>query len=268
MSDVTPLRIQAYDPYGFSPLGLKQGALGFNGWPRQSIAGLYLLGNGYRAYNPVLRRFLSPDSWSPFGRGEINSYAYCKCDPVNFQDDSGHMFGRQRGRLVARSNHRRLNSTGSFSSGGSSRSSSPINRSLDPIHSTGGQNNANQASSSPGRSSSYAGIDMTPPEALERVSLSSSSSWSSWSLSDRLEALSLADSPGGARSDLSMQRPESAYLNSMINIGLGLDEELFLRSVDVRTAAGIQGAASLPDQTLERINRERVGQLKRKTGSQ
>ncbi|WP_454869812.1 RHS repeat-associated core domain-containing protein [Pseudomonas putida] len=97
---MTPLRTQAYDPYGFSPLGLEQGALGFNGWSKQSIAGLYLLGNGYRAYNPALRRFLSPDSWSPFGRGDINSYVYCKCDPVNFQDDSGHMPGRERGNVI------------------------------------------------------------------------------------------------------------------------------------------------------------------------
>lgn len=262
MSDVTPLRIQPYDPYGFSPLGLKQGTLGFNGWSRQSIAGLYLLGNGYRAYNPALRRFLSPDSWSPFGRGEINSYVYCKCDPVNFQDDSGHMSGRARGRPVARNNHRRLNSTGSSSSDGSSRSRSPINRGLDPSHSRVGQNNAGQAPSSPRRSSSSAEIHMPPQEALQRVAVDLGS------LSDLIGALSLAESVGGARSDLRMQHPESAHLNSMINAGLGLDEELFLRTTDVRTSAGIQGGGNLSDQTLESINRERVDQIKRKTGSQ
>ncbi len=35
-----------------------------------------MLGNGYRAYSPVLMRFNSPDSWSPFGEGGVNAYAY------------------------------------------------------------------------------------------------------------------------------------------------------------------------------------------------
>lgn len=267
MSDVTPLRTQAYDPYGFSPLGLEQGALGFNGWSRQSIAGLYLLGNGYRAYNPALRRFLSPDSWSPFGRGEINSYVYCKCDPVNFQDDSGHMSGRERGRPVARNNHRRLNSTGSSSSDSTSRSSSPINLghySTHPIvRQRGGSpvNNAGQSPSPHRRSSSSAVIDMTPPEALQRVPVDIGS------LSDFTDVFS-RESLDGAGGNLSMQRPESAHLNSMINAGLGLDEELFLRNTDIRTTAGIQGGESLSSQTLESINRERMDQIKRKTGSQ
>lgn len=35
-------------------------------------------------------RFHSPDSVSPFGRGGINAYAYCMCDPVNRADPDGH----------------------------------------------------------------------------------------------------------------------------------------------------------------------------------
>jgi hypothetical protein len=35
-------------------------------------------------------RFNSPDSWSPFGEGGINSYTYCLGDPVNGTDRSGH----------------------------------------------------------------------------------------------------------------------------------------------------------------------------------
>jgi RHS repeat-associated protein len=52
--------------------------------------GWYFLGNGYRAYNPTLMRFHSPDSWSPFGRGGLNAYMYCVGDPVNSSDPTGH----------------------------------------------------------------------------------------------------------------------------------------------------------------------------------
>ena len=55
------------------------------------VSGFYLLGNGYRGYNPVLMRFLRPDSLSPFGIGGLNCYAYCAGDPINFSDSSGHM---------------------------------------------------------------------------------------------------------------------------------------------------------------------------------
>jgi hypothetical protein len=35
-------------------------------------------------------RFNSPDSWSPFDRGGLNSYAYCAGNPVNWKDPTGH----------------------------------------------------------------------------------------------------------------------------------------------------------------------------------
>lgn len=35
-------------------------------------------------------RFNSPDSWSPFGEGGLNYYAYCMGDPVNRTDPTGH----------------------------------------------------------------------------------------------------------------------------------------------------------------------------------
>ena len=66
-------------------------ALGFNGQLRERSLGWYILGNGYRAYNPVLMRFHSPDSWSPFGRGGLNAYMYCVGDPVNRVDPTGHV---------------------------------------------------------------------------------------------------------------------------------------------------------------------------------
>ncbi|MCU7236537.1 RHS repeat-associated core domain-containing protein [Pseudomonas peradeniyensis] len=65
--------------------------LGFNGECVEPVTACYLLGNGYRAYSPVLMRFHSPDSWSPFGRGGLNAYVYCSADPINYSDPSGHV---------------------------------------------------------------------------------------------------------------------------------------------------------------------------------
>lgn len=78
-----------WSPYGSgNPVDLLPG---FNGERSDPVSGSYHLGNGYRAYNPVLMRFNCPDSLSPFGEGGINPYAYCAGDPVNFTDPSGHM---------------------------------------------------------------------------------------------------------------------------------------------------------------------------------
>ncbi|WP_080482256.1 RHS repeat-associated core domain-containing protein [Pseudomonas syringae] len=89
--DNTGTRSLVYSPYGHLPAdsGLTS-LLGFNGEHRDPVTGHYLLGNGYRAFNPVLMRFNSPDSLSPFGEGGINAYAYCAGDPVNFADPTGH----------------------------------------------------------------------------------------------------------------------------------------------------------------------------------
>ncbi|WP_277973541.1 RHS repeat-associated core domain-containing protein, partial [Pantoea agglomerans] len=78
---------------GWTPYGSGQaadGLPGFNGEQADPVSGTYHLGNGYRAYSPVLMRFTCPDSLSPFGAGGINPYAYCAGDPVNFTDPSGH----------------------------------------------------------------------------------------------------------------------------------------------------------------------------------
>lgn len=80
-----------YTPYGDKLVqGGLQSLLGFNGEQPDPVTGCYLLGNGYRAYNPVLMRFHSPDSMSPFDSGGINPYAYCVGDPVNLSDPTGH----------------------------------------------------------------------------------------------------------------------------------------------------------------------------------
>lgn len=106
---VAPLQhaMFAYSPYGNHDL--QSGALSllrFTGERRDSVTGHYLLGNGYRAFNPTVMRFNSPDSLSPFGKGGLNAYVYCLGDPINANDPSGHthnilkgflnLFGRQR----------------------------------------------------------------------------------------------------------------------------------------------------------------------------
>ena len=78
---------RAYTPYGHQ--GGQQGLLGFNGEAHDPLTGHYLLGNGHRAYNPVLMRFNSPDTLSPFGAGGLNPYCYCLGDPVNRVDPNG-----------------------------------------------------------------------------------------------------------------------------------------------------------------------------------
>ena len=81
----------AYSPYGHR--AIENGflsLLGFTGERPDPVTGHYLLGNGYRAFNPTLMRFNSPDKLSPFGRGGLNCYAYCLGDPVNSADPNGH----------------------------------------------------------------------------------------------------------------------------------------------------------------------------------
>ena len=82
-----------YTAYGHhTDDGHPRSLLGFNGQRRETVTGHYLLGNGYRAYNPVLMRFHSPDNLSPFEEGGINAFAYCGADPVNRSDSSGHVW--------------------------------------------------------------------------------------------------------------------------------------------------------------------------------
>ncbi len=46
-----------------------------------------------RYYDPLLARFLTPDTWDPELPGvDINRYAYAGNDPVNFSDPNGHVF--------------------------------------------------------------------------------------------------------------------------------------------------------------------------------
>ena len=88
----TLLQQISYTSYGHAPAesGLSR-LLGFNGECPERVTGHYLLGQGTRAFNPVLMRFNSPDELSPFGEGGINPYAYCGGDPINFNDPTGNV---------------------------------------------------------------------------------------------------------------------------------------------------------------------------------
>ncbi|MEE5064527.1 RHS repeat-associated core domain-containing protein [Pseudomonas alliivorans] len=87
----TPGERASFTPYGHRhPQANSMSLPGFNGQQADRVTGHYLLGNGYRAFNPVLMRFNSPDRLSPFGEGGLNAYAYCAGDPVNQEDSTGH----------------------------------------------------------------------------------------------------------------------------------------------------------------------------------
>ncbi|MBO9549825.1 RHS repeat-associated core domain-containing protein [Pseudomonas sp.] len=95
-------REASYSAYGAHPYVQDKplrGGLGYNGEALEADSGWYLLGNGYRAYNPVLMRFHSPDALSPFDDGGLNCYAYCLGNPINLRDPTGHTAIGWSGRL-------------------------------------------------------------------------------------------------------------------------------------------------------------------------
>lgn len=82
--------VLSYAAYGYCPTAQAQlSLLAYNG-EYVNATGTYLLGNGYRCYNPSLMRFHSADDQSPFDAGGVNAYAYCEGDPINKIDPSGH----------------------------------------------------------------------------------------------------------------------------------------------------------------------------------
>lgn len=86
------LHAYTYTPYGYrQPADDHRQLPGFNRERPDPVTGHYLLGNGYRAFNPVLMRFNSPDNLSPFTDGALGAYAYCAGDPINRLDPTGHL---------------------------------------------------------------------------------------------------------------------------------------------------------------------------------
>ncbi|WP_085664332.1 RHS repeat-associated core domain-containing protein [Pseudomonas sp. B5(2017)] len=65
------------------PLALYQGGI------LDTFLGGYIL--GIRLHHLLLMRFTSPDRFSPFMAGGLNTYAFCNGDPINYTDPSGHV---------------------------------------------------------------------------------------------------------------------------------------------------------------------------------
>jgi RHS repeat-associated protein len=78
-----------YAPYGF--FSNTAASLAFKGEYLDSFSRCYPLGKGRRFYSPILMRFLSPDTLSPFDAGGLNAYAFVLGDPVNLSDPDGRM---------------------------------------------------------------------------------------------------------------------------------------------------------------------------------
>ena len=82
---------QNLQPASGSPLSagnLAGAGLGYNTEITDPLTGYQMLGS-YRAYDPVLGRFLQPDSSSP-GAGGSNPYAYTDNQFIGFSDPTGH----------------------------------------------------------------------------------------------------------------------------------------------------------------------------------
>lgn len=86
--------VRAYSAYGHSNSESAAILLAFNGQALEPLIQGYLLGNGVRLYCCALMRFTTPDSFSPFGKGGLNSYGYCSGDPINHVDPSGHSYAK------------------------------------------------------------------------------------------------------------------------------------------------------------------------------
>ena len=85
----------SYLPYGdiHTHTGTTDVAYKYTGQERDASTGVYFYNARY--YDPVLGRFLSPDTYvqNPGDPQTLNRYAYARNNPVRYTDPSGHFFG-------------------------------------------------------------------------------------------------------------------------------------------------------------------------------
>lgn len=90
---------RTYGAYGYRvATTVDMAHTGYAGEVNEVTLGWYLLGR--RFFIPWFRRFISPDSVSPFGAGGLNRFAYCSGDPINRIDPSGHASFGWLGKLL------------------------------------------------------------------------------------------------------------------------------------------------------------------------
>lgn len=79
---------RVYGAYGQRRVPPGDAQAAYTGAIGEREAAGYLLDD--RLYVPTLRRFVNPDSFSPFEEGGLNRYAYCGGDPIGRIDPNGH----------------------------------------------------------------------------------------------------------------------------------------------------------------------------------
>ncbi len=82
-----------YHPFGDTAqsVGAKRTEWGYTGQKRDSLTGLYYYNARY--YDPTMGRFITPDTivQDPYDPQYLNRYAYCRNNPVNLVDPTGHI---------------------------------------------------------------------------------------------------------------------------------------------------------------------------------
>lgn len=124
----------AYSPFGFHVPGPRRCLSGFNGQALEFLTLGYLLGNGYRHFNPALQRFFVPDDLSPFDAGGYNAYIYCAGDPQNYADPTGHgRLSRWIGKKIRGFMNRTSSSDDIAQAGAKFRAKKPLSSSLSAL---------------------------------------------------------------------------------------------------------------------------------------
>ena len=94
MTDTNGVQVQSmsYLPFGgtFQSAGTKSSAWRYTGQRQDDSTGLYYYNARY--YDPTIGRFLTPDTivQAPYDPQTLNRYAYCRNNPINLVDPTGH----------------------------------------------------------------------------------------------------------------------------------------------------------------------------------